>query len=63
MSKSKKLYVVFNGKYAGIYHSWFGEDGALRATHGVSGCQHKSYKSLEEAQAAMTAYRHDKTVL
>lgn len=45
----QKYYVVWQGREAGIYHSW---DDCRAQTAGFAGAKYKSFASLEEAQQA-----------
>jgi viroplasmin and RNaseH domain-containing protein len=48
MAKKKKVaYIVFRGRKPGIYQSW---DECKAQTDGFSGCDHRGFDSLLEAE-------------
>jgi len=61
----KKFYAVVKGKKPGIYHEWFGVNGADEQVSGFSGAVYKSFKTVVEAEQwynrAKDAYSGDKS--
>ncbi|NJB81345.1 ribonuclease H1 domain-containing protein [Wenyingzhuangia aestuarii] len=51
MAKSKKYYVVWNGKTKGVFNSW---KDCKKQIDGFQGAQYKSFTSKEEAEIAFT---------
>lgn len=51
MAKTKKFYVVWNGRINGVYKNW---DSCKQQIDGFEGAQYKSFLSLEEAEVAFT---------
>ena len=51
MAKSKKYYVVWNGKTKGVFNSW---NDCKKQIDGFQGAQYKSFTSKEEAEIAFT---------
>ena len=51
MAKSKKYYVVWNGKTKGVYNNW---NDCKKNIDGFNGAQYKSFTSKAEAEIAIT---------
>ncbi|KAL0572061.1 hypothetical protein V5O48_009900 [Marasmius crinis-equi] len=49
--KRKGVYVFINGKdqVSGVFHEWYGKNGVLELTNGVSGVIHQKCRTKEEA--------------
>ena len=49
MTKKKKYYVVVQGHQPGIYHQWFGPDGAAEQVEGVLEAIYRGFYTREDA--------------
>jgi ribonuclease HI len=50
MEKPQKYYAVARGMKPGVYHDWFGPEGAEAQVRGYSGAVYKGFSSLGEAK-------------